>query len=105
MLSSARIIRSRSLWGIARNARCAALARLNSQFTLEVFKAHAFAARVFFVGATHRFDFLRSRVLDGDHSVALRYGDVSAKRVAQDFGARAVLAFAHAVEFGHRLLR
>ena len=37
----------------------APLARSNSQFMREVFEAHAFAACVLFVGATHRFDFLR----------------------------------------------
>ena len=99
------MIRSRSLVGIAHSARCAALARFNSQFTLEVFEAHAFAAHVLFVGATHRLDFLRQRVLDGDHSAALRYGDVSAKRVAQDFGAGASLAFARPVKFLDHLRR
>jgi hypothetical protein len=59
MSSRARIIRSRSLVGIARSARCAALARFNSQFTLQVFETHALAARVLFVGAAHRLDFLR----------------------------------------------
>ena len=41
------------------SARWAALARFNSQFTLQVFEPHALAARVILVGATHRLDFLR----------------------------------------------
>ena len=45
--------------GHARSARCAALARFNSQFMLEVFEAHALATRVLFVGAMRRLDFLR----------------------------------------------
>ena len=45
--------------GHARSARCAVLARFNSQFMLEVFEAHALATRVLFVGAMHRLDFLR----------------------------------------------
>jgi|HubBroStandDraft_6_1064221.scaffolds.fasta_scaffold1166254_1 hypothetical protein len=56
---SARLMRSRSLAGISRNARCAALASSKSQFMLEVFETHALAARVLFVGAVHRLDFLR----------------------------------------------
>src|SRR5436190_621485 len=51
MSPSARMRRSRSLVGIARSVRCAALARSNSQFTLEVFETHAFAACVPFVAA------------------------------------------------------
>src|SRR6266851_2430061 len=102
---SARLIRSRSLAGISRNARCAALASSKSQFMLEVFETHALAARVLFFGAAHRLDFLRQRVLARDHGVALRYGNVPAERLAQNFGAGAVLAFAHAVEFGHKLRR
>src|ERR1700746_1096144 len=105
MSSSARMIRSRSLVGIARSARCAGLGRLNSQFMLKVFETHALAARVLFIGAGHRLDFLRYRVLDGEHSAALHYSDVSSERVAHDSGTGAVLVFAHAIEFRHQLRR
>src|ERR1700682_5440269 len=75
---SARLMRTRSLAGISRNARCAALASSKSQFMLEVFETHALAARVLLLRAVHRLDFLR--VLDGDHAVALYYRDVLAER-------------------------
>jgi hypothetical protein len=67
----------------------------NSQFMLEVFEAHALAARTP-RGTAHRLDFLRQRVLHGDHAAALGYHDVSAERFAENFGADAVLSFAHA---------
>jgi hypothetical protein len=102
---STRLIRSRSRAGSDRTARWTALASSKSQFMLEVFEADTLAALQFLLGAAHRLDFLRQRILDWHRRRARDGSDISTKRFSQHLRTAAMLASAYSIKFFDELRR